>query len=256
MDGLLTTVEDGLARLVLDRPKVNAFGADLIEALAATFQRITEDDAIRGVLITAEGRCFSAGLDLSLLAGLDRAGMQGFFHDFDAAFLGAFRCPKPVAVSVRGHAIAGGLVLALTADHLVLGRGDYKLGLTELAIGVPFPRGAFEIARALRHLVYGAGLVDPETAFALGIGDALVDDPDGAAEAWVRTATARPTLAFQITKGHLREPAWARADAAPKSLKTRKRDTNLLQRTILELTQQVSELHRHLIGPQAFQIEP
>ena len=116
MDGLLTTVEDGLARLVLDRPKVNAFGADLIEALAATFQRITEDDAIRGVLITAEGRCFSAGLDLSLLAGLDRAGMQGFFHDFDAAFLGAFRCPKPVAVSVRGKNTT---VLATTAHYTV-----------------------------------------------------------------------------------------------------------------------------------------
>ena len=52
---------------------------------------------------------------------------------------------KPIAAAVEGHAIAGGLVLALAADFVALQTGGYKLGLTELQVGVPFPDSALQV---------------------------------------------------------------------------------------------------------------
>jgi enoyl-CoA hydratase len=183
--------------------------------------RVATDDAIRGVLLRAEGRCFSAGLDLREVMALDRAGMDGFFSRFDRTFGTIFRCPKPMAVAVQGHAIAGGLVLALAADYVAWGTGDYTLALTELDIGVPFPRTAIEIVRwattprAMRRLVYDCARIGPAEAYEWGLGDAIAEDPTADARAWLERSIARPLPAFKITKARLRGPHWERIDAQP-----------------------------------------
>src|SRR5262245_33651345 len=158
MAGVDMNVNEGIAEVVLNRPKVNAMNRALIEELGQAFGRISTDSAIRGALLRAEGRCFSAGLDLKELAAYSREELASFLGLFDTGIGPVFSCTKPVAAAVRGHAIAGGLVLALCADFLALAPGDYKLGLTELLVGVSFPREAFEIVRvalpprALRRL--------------------------------------------------------------------------------------------------------
>src|SRR5690606_14460563 len=132
---------------VLDRPKVNAMSPGLLRDLAAAFDEVA-DPAIAGVLLRGEGKALSAGLDLKEVAALDEGSIDGFLDLLDRAFLAAFRYPRPLAVAVTGHAIAGGLVLALCADHVAIERGEHKLGLTELAVGVPLPPVAYEIVRA------------------------------------------------------------------------------------------------------------
>lgn len=221
MSGVKLDVTGGLAELVLDRPKVNALGRETNAALGEAFARATTDDSIRGVLVRAEGRCFSAGLDLREVGSLDRSGMRSFFGAFEHAFATAFRCPKPVAVAVQGHAIAGGLILAFAGDYVAWGTGDYTMALTELDIGVPFPRTALEMVRCattprvMRQLVYECKRVGPAEAFEIGLGDALVSDPVADARAWVERAVARPALAYRISKSHLRGPSWDRMDAQP-----------------------------------------
>lgn len=210
-------VRDGIAEIVLARPKVNAMSHGFLEAMDDAFTRVGNDDAIRGALVRSDGKCFSAGLDLLELASLDRKTLRTFLVDFDRAFMRAFNCPKPVAMAVEGHAIAGGAVLALCADYLVLrGSDDYKIGLTELAVGVPFPDSALRIVeaalppRGLRQLVYTAGLFDPDTAFRLGVGDALVEHPVAEARAWLDMASDRPLSTFRLVKAKLRAHANAR----------------------------------------------
>lgn len=206
-------VAEGVAELKLNRPKVNAMNAALLGELRDAWATLEADEAVRGVLVTGQGKCFSAGLDLRQLSSLDRPGVRDFLVTLDGAFGGGFRFSKPMAVAVEGHAIAGGMVLALCADYLVLGKSDMKLGLTELAVGVPFPCSALEIVRhglgprAYRHFVFGAGTCGGQQAFELGVGDCLADEPVTAARQWLTTVASRPGETFQMVKRRTREPA-------------------------------------------------
>lgn len=211
----------GIATLYLDRPKVNALNGAMLTQLGECAAQIENDDAIHGVLIRSTGRCFSAGLDLAELLEADRATVDAFLKTFAVAFNGFFNCSKPIAAAVEGHAIAGGLVLALAADFVALQTGSYKLGLTELQVGVPFPDSALQVVldaippRAARRLIYGAGLHTPVEAFEMGVGDVLVDAALPAAERWLQTVCGRPLQTFRETKLRMRRGAAQRIATGP-----------------------------------------
>src|ERR1700723_3578885 len=108
------------------------------------------------VVITGAGRAFSAGVDLRALAdgGTDYAGR--FLAALSEALLAIYDHPAPVVAAINGHAIAGGCVLAMCADVRLMSGGT--IGLTELAVGVPFPVAALEICR------YSMGISAPRPA--------------------------------------------------------------------------------------------
>jgi len=209
-------IANGICQITFNRPKVNALNGELLEQLGQAFEAATADDAIRGILLDAVGSCFSAGLDLKAVATMNRETLVSFMQTFDRSVKAVFGCPKPVAAVVHGHAIAGGLVLAATADFCALGTGDYRLGLTELAVGIPFPHLAFEILRdalphrAMRRLIYQADAIGPEEAFELGVGDVLTDDPAAAAKNWLELVAPRPAETFAFAKRLKRQAAWER----------------------------------------------
>lgn len=214
----ITGVSDGIATMVLQGGRANALGDAFCRTLLEALERARVDEAIRGLLITGQGRFFSAGRDLREADDLGPVRPVG--NIFETAMRAAFSFPKPMVAAVNGHAIAGGLVLALAADHCVLAEADYKLGLTELDIGLPFPRVAFEILRAaapaaaVTRLAYGADLMGPAEAFKLGIGQELTpaDDLQDQAMAWLRPVAERPLLSFALCKRWLREDALGRID--------------------------------------------
>jgi len=216
MEHVRVEVSNGIAEVVMNRPKVNALDAQLLEELTQGMREVASDDEVRGALLRGEGRCFSAGLDLDVIGSLEGDRLGDFIDRLDEALTACFCFPKPLAIPLSGHAIAGGLVIAFTADHLALGRGDLKLGLSELAVGVPFPRTAFEIVRlalpprGLRRIVYEARSFSPEEAFDLGCGDVLVDDPDAAARAWLDEVIGRSADTFSFVKAQIRKDAWER----------------------------------------------
>jgi len=218
MNHVSIDVRDGIAEWVLDRPKVNAMNAEVLAEMRDSFAALGADDSVKGVLVRGGGSCLSAGLDLRELVGMDEAEIDTFLDVFDAGFTAPFVFPKPMAVAVHGHAIAGGMVLALCADHLVWGAGAYKIGLTELAVGVPFPLCAWEIVRSamgpqpLRRFVNGAGTHPPAEVFGLGVGDALVDDPVAEARRWLELTCSRPLATFGVVKAQWRAAAWERLE--------------------------------------------
>jgi enoyl-CoA hydratase len=89
--------------------------------------------------------------------------------------------PKPTVAMVNGHAIAGGVIIALACDFRITQAGSHRFGLNEVAIGLAFPRGAFEIARLalsnqqLRWTMLEAGLFDVGRAMEMGIVDEIVE---------------------------------------------------------------------------------
>jgi enoyl-CoA hydratase len=116
--GFTTTITDGIAELVLDRPPVNALDDAGWHALADEIIRIGHDPAARVIVLRAEGRGFCAGVDIKQL---DREPERivsvnaGNYRSFEAVH----RNPLPVIVAVHGFVLGGGIGLAGAADIVV-----------------------------------------------------------------------------------------------------------------------------------------
>jgi Enoyl-CoA hydratase/isomerase len=135
-----------------------------------------------------------------------------------------------VVAAVNGHALAGGCVLAAACDLRLMSGGT--IGLTELAVGVPFPTVPLEIMRhaagpALDAMVLGAGRLTPGQAASIGLVHEVVE-PDQLLATALRRADglcAAPAGAYAFAKHQLRRPALERIDAA------RSRQVELLRQT-------------------------
>lgn len=210
----------GVRRLTLDRPPANAIDETLLMDLVAALDLAADDDAVRAVVLTGAGKTFSAGFDLRAPRrdAAAAARLRELYRDAHARLLGL---PKPTIALVRGHAIAGGLILVLACDYRLGIDGDWRFGLNEVAIGASFPCVAFEIVRLrLPHaraseLMLGASLYPATQATRLGVVDELLPAETGEASILRRAARlgAYPREAYAHTKQALVADALARVAA-------------------------------------------
>jgi enoyl-CoA hydratase/carnithine racemase len=140
------TVENRLATVRIDREHGNAVNDDLLQGLMTVYNEAIADPGVRGILLTSTGKLFSPGLDLRELREFDRRQMHRFMSRFSACLIVMYTCPKPVVAALGGHALAGGCVLALTAESRILREGAL-IGLNEVRVGVPLPFGVTTILR-------------------------------------------------------------------------------------------------------------
>jgi enoyl-CoA hydratase/carnithine racemase len=108
------------------------------------------EDGAAALVLSGSPGLFSAGLDIPVLLQLDRDAMRTFWHGFFGLCAALARSPIPVAAAVTGHSPAGGAVLALFCDYRVMARGEYRIGLNEVQVGLTVPDC---IQAALRRLV-------------------------------------------------------------------------------------------------------
>lgn len=185
----VTLDRDGDVMVVtIDRPEVrNAIDRATADGLAAAFRDFDGDDTLSVAVLTGAGGCFCAGADLRAIAGLrtDEGG--------DAP-LGVSRMQlnKPVIAAVEGHAVAGGLEVALWCDLRVAARGAV-FGVFCRRFGVPLmDGGTIRLPRLIGQgraldLILTGRQVGADEALAMGLVDRVV--ADGAArEAAVRLA--------------------------------------------------------------------
>ncbi len=206
--------DGGVRALTLDRAPANALDETLLGELGDALETARRDDAVRALVLRGAGEFFSGGFDLKAPrrdAAQARA-LQRLYRDVHVALLAL---PKPTLAEVAGHAIAGGLVLALACDYRLGAEGEWKLGLNEVAIGASFPRAALEIVRLrLPHpraaeLLLGAAIYPATQALRLGVVDELLASTT-LAETVRRRATrmaAFPRDAYAHTKAALVEEA-------------------------------------------------
>jgi enoyl-CoA hydratase len=159
-----------VAVITIDDGKANAVTHELAAGLrSALAQARTEAGAV--VIAGRPGR-FSAGFDLAVMTAsaegardLLRAGAEVATEIFDF--------PMPVVIASTGHALAMGAILLLAADYRIGAEGAFKIGLNEVAIGMPVPSFAVELARECLTTA----------AFTVAINHAQVYDPAGAVTA-------------------------------------------------------------------------
>lgn len=123
----------------LNRPDVrNAFNAELIAALTAEFKALADEESVRAVVLSGEGKVFCGGADISWMRAslnlkydqnvADAQAMSDMFRAIE-------RCPKPVIGKVHGAALGGGAGLAAVCD-IVIASADAVFGFTEVKLGI------------------------------------------------------------------------------------------------------------------------
>lgn len=204
---------DGVTTLRLDHPPVNALDLELLDAIVATMGHLDGP-----VVITGAGRCFSAGVDLRAISDGGSEYTDRFITSLSPALLAVFDHPAPVVAAVNGHAIAGGCVFAMAADVRLMSAGT--IGITELAVGVPFPMAALEICRyamgtSTTRAALQADTIDVDSASARGWIDEVVAPGDlfPRAIAVARKLGQHSPTAYAATKEQLHRPARTAIDA-------------------------------------------
>ena len=169
---------DGVAVVTADRPPVNAMNVEFLHAVAGALDEVAAD-VPRAVVLAGRPGVFSAGADLKAVPGYGPAEQREMVVGINRMALTAYALPCPVVTAVTGHAIAGGMVLALCGDHRVASDAG-RYGLTEVRVGVAYPQAAIGVVRAelsasaARLLALGNRLVDAAECLRLGAFDEVV----------------------------------------------------------------------------------
>ena len=198
---------NGIRVLRLAHGKVSAMDIELGEALVREMQDAATSP-ISAVIVTGSGSSFSAGVDLYRVVKDGPEYGKRFLPVLDEFLRAALTFRKPMIAAINGHAIAGGCILAACCDHRIMVDGNGRIGIPELAVGVPFPALPLQIMAArlgdsaLRDLVFSGRTVQVDEAKTLGLIDEKCPSGmllDRAMEAARRFATI-PAAAFALTK--------------------------------------------------------
>lgn len=207
---------DRVAVITIDDGKANAITHGIADALLGALDRARSDaDAV--VVAGRPGR-FSAGFDLSVMTSgtTEARALLGAGAEVAIAINGF---AKPVVLAATGHALAMGAILLLAGDVRIGAEGNYKIGLNEVAIGMPVPRFTVELARgciavgALNAALNLATVYDPAGAVAAGFLDRIVPDGEVVDAAVAEAAELAGRLnpkAFATTRSFVRGASIAR----------------------------------------------
>ncbi len=222
-NGSLRVENRGAVRVLsLSRGKVNALEPGLVGALHDAVLTAQEDPEIRAVVLTAAStKVFCAGFDLGVLGKTDRETFDRFMRGFESLFYDLFLYGKPLVAALPGHTVAGGALLAGTADFRLAAEGTGTIGLPEAHLGIHVPRHFLEALRAsvgdhaLTRWSLSGGSVSFAEAIRLGAVDRIV--PPAAlldeAVAFAGELGSSPTDVYASLKKDLRGTAYETAQS-------------------------------------------
>src|ERR671928_1844747 len=173
---------DGVALIHLNRPPANSYDRAFLDDLNAAVDEVRWDSDIRGAVLVSDlaPRFFSAGADIAnFRTSTQEQRVMTVLHAHEI-LLKIEHTPKVFVAAISGHALGGGLEIALACDFRFAAEGEYRLGLPEVTLGLlPGNGGTQRLPRligrqkAMELLLTGKPL-DPKTATSLGIVDRLI----------------------------------------------------------------------------------
>lgn len=212
---VLERQDGGVALLRLVRPPVNAFDLPFAREIG---ERLWEalDSGPSAVVITGDGKCFGAGVDTKAVRGYGPAEHAEMVTTINALLSTIYALPVPVVAAVNGHALGGALVVALACDLRIGVDAPARLGLPEVAAGVPFPAVPMRIVQAelepavARMLCLANASLSPREALERGVLDELCSDPSALVPRALEAARELAVLpSYAVVKEQLRAPVIA-----------------------------------------------
>ena len=209
--GLGVEVRNGVATLTLDRPEANnAIDGPLHRALETIWRTLAGRDDVRAVVLTGNGRCFSAGGNLDGFRQLVED------HEHRSCMMAAGRAlaeaiadfRKPIVVAVNGPAVGLGATIVGLCDFVLMGEERAYLADTHVSIGIVSGDGATStwplmvgLLRAKEKILLGER-IDAATAVSIGLATRAVPDLtlQDEAQAVAARLAAQPAQALQDTK--------------------------------------------------------
>ncbi len=217
-DRIHITRRGGVADVRLNRPdKMNALDPDMFSALIQTSDELATDPSLRCVVLSGEGRSFCAGLDFASFQGMsdgprdaataavDDIPEDRITHRGQQAVYGWTELPVPVVAAIHGHALGGGIQLALGTDIRIVAP-DAQLSVLEIRWGlVPDMTGTQALVNLVgldvaKELTFTGRMISGEEAVALGLCTRLADDPHAEAMALATEIAAKSPHAIRAAK--------------------------------------------------------
>jgi 2-(1,2-epoxy-1,2-dihydrophenyl)acetyl-CoA isomerase len=208
-----------VAVITLNRPdSMNAFTNELRADLLQALQKARKDDDVRVVVLTGEGRCFSAGADLKA-DGIDRPISEKLQQEYRPIQEAIAEMPKPLIAAVPGSAAGIGLSIALQCDLLVMADNAFMLSPFTTISLVPDGGLNWLLARQLGYrrafqLSVESERIPAERCVELGLANKAVPDTalQSTALEWAQALSNRAPLSVAATKKVMRYAAdhdWA-----------------------------------------------
>jgi len=170
------TTKDGVAVLTLNDPPANTYSYEMMLELDAAILKARMDDAVHVIVLTGAGpKFFCAGANIGMLQKVTPTFKYWFCMHANETLNRLEQTSKLVIAAINGHCVGGGLEVALACDLRFAAKGEYKLGLPEVALGVlPGTGGTQRLARVLGRtkaieLMVEGRTMTPAEAQALGL---------------------------------------------------------------------------------------
>ena len=212
MSGLNVSTEEGIARVVFDRPSVlNALSPDMLNALIEVCADLGRNDSVKVVVFGGAGNCFSAGADLPAFIGLLAGADAHATADLGRRATNAIAdLPQITVAGIRRHCVGGGLVLAGACD-IRIAADDARFAIPELDAGIPLGWGGMEHVIRLVGETLAADLVlscrpfGPDEALRSGLISRVVpaDRLEEELNKLVAGIARKPLSVLRITKQQL-----------------------------------------------------
>ncbi len=200
-------VEDGVATIRLDRPKMNALNVQVQEEIRSAAAECVDREDVKAVVVYGGEKVFAAGADVKEMADMSYTDMVRRSGALQSSFTAVARIPKPVVAAVTGYALGGGCELALCAD-IRIAADSAVLGQPEILLGIiPGAGGTQRLTRLVgpskaKDLIFTGRFVKAEEALAIGLVDRVVpaDQVYAEAVAWAKQFTAGASYAIRAAK--------------------------------------------------------
>jgi enoyl-CoA hydratase/carnithine racemase len=205
----VTFTADGAVGLVtLDNPPANSYDLGVMTAFAEAVDAAIESPARAVIVRSASPKFFSAGADVKKFLDGDVAANMEMIRTSQAAFRRMAAAEQVFVCHIAGHALGGGLEIALACDIRLADEGEYKLGTPEVTLGLlPGNGGTQRLtrlvgpSRAMELLLTGRTF-SPAEAYAMGLVAALFapDDAEARVRAYAERLAGGPALALAAIK--------------------------------------------------------